>query len=248
MLPAPVAVRQNADADRASFYERIVAFGRERKCSELIIQPHWGPGLENLPLFSGHVDDVLVEFVLDLNRDPNAIEAGIHRVHRKNVRRAARDGVTVEPDATLDGLLILRDMQQVSSERSAKKGGGFTVRDRTFFERLHQNVYAPGRGELLLARYEGKIVAGLAYVIGAGRAITVRSGSTPEGYALQAMYLLQSRVIERARERGVLELNLGGVPESATATDHPQRGLYEFKRGWGGTEIRSAGIRIAIAA
>ena len=246
LLPASVAVRADADVDRTSLYEHILDLARNRGCSELIIQPNWGAHLEEVPLLSTHVDEVLIEFVLDLRPDPGAIEAGMHRVHRKNVRRATRDGVTVEPDTTLDGLLTLRSMQQVSSDRSATKGGGFTVRDRAFFERLHENVYAPGRGELLLARHEGDTVAGLAYVIGAGRAITVRSGSTPEGYALQAMYLLQSCVIQRARERGVLELNLGGVPEAAANEGHPQHGLYDFKRGWGGTESRSAGIRMAI--
>ena len=248
LLPAAVAVRDDGGVDRTSIYEHILDLARNRGCRELIIQPNWGTHLEDVPLLSSHVDEVLIEFVLDLTRDPSAIEAGMHRVHRKNVRRAGRDGVTVEPDVTLDGLLTLRSMQQVSSDRSATKGGGFTVRDRAFFERLHKNVYAPGRGELLLARHEGKTVAGLAYVIGAGRAITVRSGSTPEGYALQAMYLLQSCVIQRAREHGVFELNLGGVPEAAAGEGHPQRGLYDFKRGWGGVETRSAGIRMAIAA
>jgi GNAT acetyltransferase-like protein len=249
VLPASPAVRADADPSlRASIYEETIALARGQGCSEIIIQPHWGPHLEDVPLLAPHVSEIVIEFVLDLHRDPEAIEAGMHRVHRKNVRRAERDGVTVHSDATLDGLLTLRSMQQVSSERSAKKGGGFTVRDRSFFERLHQSVYATGRGELLLAFKDGKAVAGLAYLRGAGRAITVRSGSTPEGYELRAMYLLQSSVIERARERGALELNLGGVPLAAATLGHPQHGLYEFKRGWGGTEIRSSGIRMGIAA
>jgi lipid II:glycine glycyltransferase (peptidoglycan interpeptide bridge formation enzyme) len=201
-----------------------------------------------MPAFSSHVSEVLVEFVLDLDRAPEAIEAGMHRVHRKNVRRATRDGVTVAPDSSLEGLLTLRSMQQSSSERSAQKGGGFTVRDRSFFERLHKTVYAPGRGELLFAYRDGKTLAGLAYVTGAGRSITVRSGSTPEGYALQAMYVLQSSVIDRARERGLRALNLGGVPEAAATPDHPQRGLYEFKRGWGGHETHSEGIHMTVSA
>jgi hypothetical protein len=246
LLPASPAFRADAGADRALIYEKILELARRLECSELIIQPQWGTQFEDVPLFSSHVSEILIEFVLDTNRDLSAIEAGMHRTHRKNVRRAARDGVTVSPETTLEGLLTLRAMQQVSSERSAKKGGGFTVRDRSFFERLYTSVYSSGRGELLMATKDGKPLAGLAYVTGAGRAVTVRSGSTPEGYALQAMYALQSRAIERVQERGILELNLGGVPEVAATPGHPQRGLYEFKLGWGGTERRSEAIRMAI--
>jgi len=248
LLPASPALRADAGTDRALIFEKIIELAQSLRCKELIIQPQWGTQFEDMPLFSSHVSEILIESVLDTNRDLSAIEAGMHRIHRKNVRRAARDGVTVSPDPTLEGLLTLRSMQQVSSERSAKKGGGFAVRDRSFFERLHKSVYSSGRGELLMAMKDGKPLAGLAYVTGAGRAITVRSGSTPEGYALQAMYALQSRVIERVRERGLLELNLGGVPEVAATEGHAQRGLYDFKRGWGGTERRSAGIRMAIDA
>jgi len=246
LFPTPPALRLDAATDRVLVFERILELARNLRCNELVIQPNWGAHLAEIPAFSGHVSRRLIEFVLDLNRDPAAIEAGMHRVHRKNMRRAERDGVTVSRDSTIDGLLTLRSMQQVSSERSAKKGGGFTVRDNSFFERMHQTVYASGRGELLLAYKDGQPIAGLAYLIGARRAITVRSGCTRDGYALNAMYLLQSSVIQRAREKEVIELNLGGVPEEATQPGHPQRGLYEFKRGWGGTEIHSDGIRMAV--
>ena len=248
LLPAPPALCAEAVADLEDVYRRILELARGLGHDELVIQPHWDTHLNTLSLLSSHVNEVVIEFVLDVSRDREAIDANVHRVHRKNVRRAERDGVTVELNRSLDGLLALRDMQQVSSARSAERGGGFSVRDRSFFERLHDRLYSRGRGELLLAIHNQKAVAGLAYLIGAGRAMTVRSGSTQEGYDLRAMYLLQSHVIDRVRERGILELNLGGVPEGAEEEGHPQHGLYDFKRGWGGTEQRSSGIRMAVSS
>ena len=246
LLPAPPALCPEALPDLEDVYRRILELARDLGHDELVIQPHWDTHLGTLPMLSSHVSEVVIEFVLDVNQDRPAIDANVHRVHRKNVRRAERDGVTVELNRSLDGLMTLRDMQHVSSARSADRGGGFFVRDRSFFERLHDRLYSRGRGELLLAIHNQKAVAGLAYLIGAGRAMTVRSGSTEAGYDLRAMYLLQSHVIERVRERGILELNLGGVPEEAEREGHPQHGLYDFKKGWGGTEQRAAGIRMAV--
>jgi lipid II:glycine glycyltransferase (peptidoglycan interpeptide bridge formation enzyme) len=74
--------------------------------------------------------------------------------------------------------------------------------------------------------------------------MTVRSGSTPEGYETRAMYLLQAAVIDRARERGFPELNLGGVPEAAAAEGHPEHGLYDFKKGFGAAPCLRTGLTV----
>ncbi|HET9234469.1 MAG TPA: peptidoglycan bridge formation glycyltransferase FemA/FemB family protein [Candidatus Eisenbacteria bacterium] len=249
ILPTAPALRPPATESRDPVYLRLLQFARDANCRELVIQSPWGASLD-FPPFGDHVIDRVVEFVLDLEKGGEALLAGMHRVHRKNIRRAERDGVVVRADATLEGLLALRAMQGVSAERQAKRGSGFTVRDRAYFERIHQRVYAAGHGELLLA-YRGEHtapIAGLAYLIGAGRALTVRSGSTQEGYATYAMYLLQHEVIQRCLARGISELNIGGVPQAAERDDHPQHGLYEFKKGWGGTPLPRSSVRLELRA
>jgi lipid II:glycine glycyltransferase (peptidoglycan interpeptide bridge formation enzyme) len=246
LLPAPPAVRPDAAAKRYAVYQGLLDFARRSRCRELIVHPHWGTTFDGFAPFSGHETKAVVEFVLDLGQDMEVITSGMHKVHRKNIRRAERDGVTVRQDDSLEALLTLRSMQEVASERSARRGGGFTVRDRGYFERVHRRVYDAGRGELLLAERGGTTVAGLAYLTGARRAITVRSGATPEGYETRAMYLLQNEVIKRVQHRGLIELNLGGVTEEAEKEGHSERGLYDFKRGWGGAALRSTGIRMEL--
>jgi len=75
------------------------------------------------------------------------------------------------------------------------------------------------------------------------KGVTVRSGCTPEGYESYAMYLLQTELLKRVKERGIVTLNIGGVPAAAEKPEHPQHGLYEFKQGFGGPPaIRTAAV------
>jgi len=245
-LPAAPAV--SAREAREAVMLSLVDFARRGGYHTVRVAPHWGETFETIPSFAGQTEGVIVEFVLDLSPDLETLLAGMHKVHRKNIRRAERNGLTIRRDGSLEALLSLRTMQEVAAERSAQKGGGFKVRDRAYFERAEERIYGPGFGELLLAEQNGTTVAGLAYLLGARRAITVRSGATPVGYETYAMYLLQYEVIKRAKERGAIELNLGGVPEVAAEEGHPERGLYDFKRGFGGPALRSTGLRVMVNA
>jgi lipid II:glycine glycyltransferase (peptidoglycan interpeptide bridge formation enzyme) len=176
-----------------------------------------------------------LEFELGLDRPAEEIMAGMDRYHRKNVRRAERAGVSVVFDTSLDALLLLRELQVSSSTRGEEKGNPFGVRDPEYFHRAYELVYAPGWGEVAFARVGEKTVAGLAYLVAGNRAITVRSGATPLGYEANAMYILQHEVLIRLGKKGVHQINLGAVPLGATEPQHPQHGLYDFKKGFGGT-------------
>ena len=50
----------------------------------------------------------------------------------------------------------------------------------------------------------------------------------------QGQDLIEYSLLARAKEQGLRELNLGGVPADAEREGHPQHGLFEFKRGFGG--------------
>ena len=242
----PVAPALVSSDMREAVMLSVLDFARHSGFRDVHVAPHWGATFDDLPSFSGHAEGVVIEFVLDLSPDLETLLTGMHKVHRKNIRRAERNGITLRQDGSLEALLSLRAMQEVAAERSARRGGGFKVRDRAYFERVQERVYKPGFGELLLAEQHGTPVAALAYLTGARRAITVRSGATPVGYETYAMYLLQYEVVKRAKERGSIELNLGGVAETAAEEGHPERGLYDFKRGFGGKALRSTGLRVAV--
>ena len=242
----PAAPALNTPELRESIMVSLVDFARRSGFDTLHVAPHWGVTFDDVPSFSGQAEGSVVEFALDLSPDLETLLSGMHTVHRTNIRRAERNGITMRQDGSIEALMTLRAMQEVAAERSAKRGSGFKVRDRAYFERVQERVYGPGFGELLLAEQNGVPVAALAYLTGARRAMTVRSGATPAGYETYAMYLLQFEVIKRAKERSTIEINLGGVPEAAAEEGHPERGLYDFKRGFGGRPLRSTGLRVVV--
>lgn len=233
-LPTAPAALDRSPGGRAERITALVRHGREAGQHRLAVGCGWGETFSDLPEFAPHVTDAVIDFVLDLRPEPEALLAGMHKVHRKNVRRAERHGLTVRAESSLEGLLALRKVQEVSAERAASRGDGFRVRDTGYFRRVQELIYGPGLGEVLLA-LEGEIcVAALAVLWTGERAMTVRSGSTARGYDTSAMYLLQHVALLRSRERGQTEINLGGVPEAAAGADHSQHGLHEFKKGFGG--------------
>ncbi len=245
-LHLPTAPALAAPEHAESVYAALVEYARCARFVRLVVQPQSSDGLERYAAFAPHTTTGLVEFVLDLRRQPEAVLAGMHKSHRKNTRRAAARGLEIIEDTSLDGLLRLRQMQRVSARRAAARAEGFAVREESYFHRLFAHVYAAGLGHVLFARNGDRYVAGLAFVVAVGRAMTVRSGSLPEGYETDAMYLLHHELIGKLYSCGVGELNLGGVPAAAAEAGHAQHGLYEFKSGFGGRAIRRLGVDLPL--
>jgi len=242
-LPTPPAGTGRGGRAREEIYATLLEYCRRQGFQRLRIGPSWGDCLEDLETLGGSITTRTREFVIDLWPENEALAAAMHKTHRKNIRRAQQRSLVVSGADGPAGLEALRGFQGLAAERAASRGAGFSVRDREYFHRVERYVYGPGHGEVLLAHAGDECVAALAYLHFGTRAITVRSGCNRKGYELYAMYCLHAELLGRARERGVRELNIGGVPAAATAADHPQHGLYEFKKGFGGREyLRTAAV------
>jgi len=232
LLPTAPAIAQPDYA--AAVRSALFAYARNLGAARLMIQPAYGEWITPDADLEPSRTASITEFVLDLSGGYDAVLSGMHKIHRKNIRRAARSDVEVLEDCSLDALLQLRTLQLASSERAGERTEGFAVRDEDYFRRIQEHVYGAGRGTLLLARLHDETVAALAWLNAGPRIITVRSGSLPIGYDSRAMYLLHDSLIRGAIDASVTELNIGGVPTAAAEPGHPQSGLYEFKKGFGG--------------
>jgi len=107
---------------------------------------------------------------------------------------------------------------------------------------------------LLLAEYEGQLLAGLV-VLGPGEsgrggtACYMYGASSDEHRNLMPTYILQWEAMLWAKEQGYHDYDLWGVPDEDEATleaEFAQRndglwGVYRFKRGFGGRLVRTAG-------
>lgn len=209
---------------------------------QLEIDPRWGQdfsGCGELNPFLGHS---LCEFTVDLRQDMDAILKGMHKKHRKNLREAEGHGVLVEENNSLEAFMGLRDMQQSSSERASERGNSYGIQGDEFFRATYEANYRNGPGRVLYARHNGEYVAALAFLAFGKKAVTVRSGSTSGGYETSAMYLLQVDLFRRLQEEGYELLNIGGVPAEAAQSGHPQHGLFDYKRYYGGSQCLRTGL------
>jgi hypothetical protein len=233
-LPTAAATAMREPGELEEVYRRLIEGCRVLGCGRLVVGHGWGECFDGWPALGGHITERVVEFVLDLGAPLDELLAGMHKAHRKNIRRAEKLGLTVRVETTPEALEQLRQVQLVSAGRSTDRGHGFAVRDANYYRRVHERVYGAGLGEVLLAFQGNDCVGALAYLHLGTKGITVRSGCTRAGYETYAMYLLEHSLLARAKELGLRELNLGGVPADAEGENHPQHGLFEFKRGFGG--------------
>lgn len=145
---------------------------------------------------------------------------------RYAIKRAERDGVTVSLiKTTEENCKIMYDLLSETAE------GQFGIRSFNYYKEFWQTFEKAGLGQLFFAHYEGKVVAG-AYAMSFGKKSTYKDGaSIRERTAYGASHLLQWKVIEWAKSRGVEIHDFCGSPPSDEINnpDHPHHGIGMFK-------------------
>lgn len=245
-LPTAPVLKDGSGVLRHDLYAALQKSCVERGFKDIAVDSRWGEASELVGQLGGAQKYSLVEFLMDLTKGEEALLQAMHKKHRKNLRQSQNSGLDVVEDATLESFLSVREMQQSSAERSAEKGNMYGIQDERFYRESFETVYRDGPGRVLFALKDGQAVAALAYLEFGRKAITVRSGSTPVGYETSAMYLLQFELFRRLAQRGFLELNIGGVPAVAVESSHPQHGLYNYKRYYGGVPRFCSGFTLNV--
>ncbi len=181
--------------------------------------------------------------LVDLTGEAEELLARMKQKPRYNVRLAARKGVTVRPGDEAD-LPAFYQLMELTAQRD-----GFGIHTQAYYETAHRLFVPAGRGCLLLAEYDGQLLAGLvAFALG-DTACYMYGASSDEHRNLMPTYLLQWEAMLWAREQGCRTYDLWGVPDEDEARledGFKQRsdglwGVYRFKRGFGGRLVRTAG-------
>lgn len=163
---------------------------------------------------------------IDLSPNLETVLASLNQKGRHAINRAKRDGVTTKLVAANDE--NCRRMYKLLAETAA---GQFQIRSYDYYKSFWQRFEKAGLGQLFFAYFEGKLVAG-AYAIAYGHKGTYKDGaSVRERTAYGASHLLQWRVIEWMKEKGVTIHDLCGAPPSDQIKnpDHPHYGIGRFK-------------------
>jgi len=163
---------------------------------------------------------------LNLTPDLEDILMNLPQKGRHAIRRAERDGVTVEEVTTTEKNCRL--MYKLLSDTAE---GQFGIRSYNYYKTFWQRFANSGHGQLFFAYFEGKPVAG-AYAMVFGTKSTYKDGaSIRKRTAYGASHLLQWHVISWAKKHGALIHDFCGSPPSDEINnpEHPHHGIGQFK-------------------
>jgi lipid II:glycine glycyltransferase (peptidoglycan interpeptide bridge formation enzyme) len=179
-------------------------------------------------------DTVLV----DLSASDDVILGRMHPKTRYNIGLARRRGVVVEAGGRSD----LGAWYEVYRETAARNR--FTplpfARFDAFLAETAEGSASPVTPLMLLARHEGRLLAGVLLAIGSSRATYMYGASTRDRPDVMAPYALQWAAIQRAKAHGCDDYDMfGAAPRSGAA--HPLARVHRFKIGFGGSLVHREG-------
>ncbi len=166
-------------------------------------------------------------FRLDLKgKTEDDIFKAFHQKTRYNVRLAIKKGVVVK-EGTRDDLKNFHKIMVTTGQRD-----GFIIRPLSYFEKMYDELVPNGHMKLLMAYYEDKPIAGIIPIIYGNKVWYLYGASSNEHRNLMPNYLLQWDMIKYAIDNGFDMYDFRGV-SGVVEKDHPQYGLYRFKKGFG---------------
>ena len=192
--------------------------------------------------------------VVDLAAEPAVLEGRLSRRTRYNIRLAERKGLRCVPGGEADVGEFYRLLVETA------RRGRFFVHPPEYYRDLWRR-FAPRRmAHLMLVRHGEDALAATMFFTEGKRAYQFYGGSSLQGRRLKPNDLLQWRALLRARELGCRTYDLWGIPDEVgrlqEEAQSPQqaphlyderaaagtmRGVYLFKRGFGGAVVRTVG-------
>ncbi len=222
---------------------------RERRAVFLKVEPdRWQdePAGDQAPAPAGfrhspHAIQPARTLVVDIAGERDQVLARMKQKTRYNIRLARRKQVVVRPSADLAAFSRL---MQLTAQRDQ-----FGAHNQAYYQRAYDLFHPSGRCELLMAEYEGELLAGVMVFAHGPRAWYFYGASSDSHRNRMPAYLLQWEAICWAQQAGCQIYDLWGVPDEPkerleagfTTRSDGLWGVYRFKRGFGGQLRRSSG-------
>jgi len=192
--------------------------------------------------------------LVDLRPDDDDILAQMKPKTRYNIRLAERKEITVS-QGTADDLADFHRLLLVTGERAS-----FGVHTLEYYRCAWTLFHDRDSVALFVAKHAGRTLAAILVIAWGKTAYYMYGGSSDEERPRMPTYLLQWEAMRWARARGCQLYDLWGIPdvdeseigediqsaEASGVLSHGMGGLYRFKRGFGGREVRYVGTYDAI--
>jgi lipid II:glycine glycyltransferase (peptidoglycan interpeptide bridge formation enzyme) len=177
------------------------------------------------------------QFTLELplaGRTEDDLLRGMNQLWRRNIKKAAKEGVEVTVGEDLGAF---HDLYVHTAERDH-----FTPRPLRYFETMFAAMSAedPERIRLYLARHQGDLVAATILVRVSAHAWYSYGASSTEKREVRGSNACQWAMIRDSLAAGCDVYDLRGITPTLDADD-PHVGLIQFKVGTGGQAVRYVG-------
>lgn len=160
--------------------------------------------------------------LLELSGDERLMHSRLRESTARNIRKAVKEGVTVEICRSLQGV---RDFYRLHC--LTRRRHGLPPQPGRFFDKLHEHVISQGLGFTALARKGQTTVAGVICLHFGCSALYKYGASDAAFQHLRANNLVLWEAIKYCAREGFRTFSLG-------RTDLDNEGLLTFKDGWGG--------------
>lgn len=164
--------------------------------------------------------------LLDLSGNLEDIMAGLNQKGRHAIRRAERDGVTIEQVPTTDeNCEKMFELYKITAE------GQFGIRPYEYYKNFWQEFERASMGQLFFAYSGGQLIAAAYALVFGNKSVYKDGASVRERPVYGASHLLQWHVIKWAKSRGSVLHDFSGAPPSDRINDptHPYYGIGRFK-------------------
>lgn len=169
-------------------------------------------------------------------KTPDQLLAGMNQLWRRNIKKAAKAGVSVRAGSHAD-LATFHAIYLETADRDH-----FTPRPLSYFTTMWDalNAEAPDRMRVYLAEYEGQCVAATTWIKVNRHTWYSYGASTTENRDVRGSNAVQWQMIQDSLAAGASVYDLRGITEGV-GVDDPELGLIQFKVGTGGQAVAFIG-------
>jgi len=200
---------------------------------------------------SRHTIQPLSTILIDLSQDLEICLARMSSKTRYNIRLAERKGVEIHTGSEED-MARFYELAVTTGQRDK-----FAIHHPDYYLQAYRLFREKEAVQLLLADFEGKLLAGLMAFAFGHKSWYLYGASSNEERQRMPNHALQWAAINWAKSKGCLSYDLWGIPDEAPMLEANQKarlqsnldnppsgslwGIYRFKRGFGGSTIRYIG-------
>ncbi|OIO20251.1 MAG: hypothetical protein CO029_04885 [Candidatus Magasanikbacteria bacterium CG_4_9_14_0_2_um_filter_41_10] len=169
-------------------------------------------------------------WLLDLSQTEEQLLSHMKKNHRNLIKRCEREGVVVEANTDSQTLDILHTMLDETEKRH-----NFTRFSRSYINSEFDQFAEESEALVYISTLPNGTHDAVAIIMFYGNMAVYRhSASKNIDKKLPTSYLIQWRVIQEAKKRGMRWYNFWGVEPIGAGPSHPFSGIGHFKRGFGG--------------